>query len=196
MEIKEYMYNGKVVEFFFGDDIMVNATEMASVFNKKTYHFLQLESTQKWIKWLENNAIRANRTRDSRARYSGKASLPGEIKYRTRDLIPILIVEKGGSEGGATWMNRLLAIEFAMWLDIDFKGWIILKIDQLLYDYGFGKRNIVLEKVKLIVERERLFEENKDDEVVSRIKVIEDTLKSLKGEELNLNKNFNKSIFD
>lgn len=195
MEIKEYMYKGKVVEFFFNEDIMVNATEMAAVFDRRVAKFLELQSTKIWIKWLENNAIRANRSPSDGLRSSANALLGGEIKHRSPDLVPILIVEKGGDSGGTTWMHRLLAIDFAMWLDIDFKGWVILKIDQLLLDYSMGHRKIALEKRNLIEELELIFRNNSNDTNIKRIQQIQGELKQLQGDKLNLNKNFNKEIF-
>jgi hypothetical protein len=197
METLEYMYRGKIVEFFFQEDIMVNATEMAAVFNskhKRVAEFLRLESTIEWISWLENNAIRANRSGESPLRFSGNAVLQGEIKHRSVDLVPILTVVRGGESGGASWMHRLLAIEFAMWLDIDFKGWIILKIDQLLFDYSIGKRHIAIRRKDLKEERMKIFSENHNNDLVKRILEIDTELDQLKGEELNLNKNFNKTL--
>lgn len=197
MEIIEFVYNGKIVEFFFQEDVMVNATEMAAVFddpNKRVAAFLRLETTKKWIAWLENNAIRANRSADSALRFAPKALFKGEIKHRSADLVPILTVEKGGDGGGTSWMHRLLAIEFAMWLDIDFKGWVILKIDQLLYDYSIGKRHILIRRKDLKEERVKIFAENNNNEAVQRILEIDNELDQLKGEELNLNKTFNKNL--
>lgn len=194
METIEYMYKGKVIEFFFGDDIMVNATEMASVFGKSVYDFKRLESTKKWVKWLENSAIRAKRSEGSPVRFAGNAVLPGEIMHRSADLMPILIVQKGGDSGGTTWMHRLLAIEFAMWLDIDFKGWVILKIDHMLYEYSVGKRTIALRRKKLNEELDSLFRDNPEDKKLQRVREIHAEHNQLKGDQLNLQRNFNKDI--
>lgn len=193
----EYMYDGKVVEFLFAEDIMVNATEMASIFNKRPIDFLNLESTKKWIKCLENTVIREKRSEESSLRNAGNADFVGQIRHRSEDLVPILAVDKGGQLGGSTWMHHYLAIDFAMWLDMNFKLWVIKKIDKLTADYSTGKRTIAITKRALNDELEDIY---KNQELINpsvkRIKEIENQKRYLKGAEFNLNKNFNRNLFD
>lgn len=195
MITKEFMYNGKVVEFLLGQDVMINATEMAAVFDKRLTHFTDLKSTQDWIKWLEKTSFLENRGRETRLRFANFDDFEGEIQHRSRDLVPILIVKKGGHDGGNTWMHRYLALELAMWLDIEFKGWVMMKIDQLLFNYSIIKGNVALQKRDLYNERSRLLHENMNDPSVKRIIEIDNELKELKSLERQTNNQFSKDLF-
>lgn len=192
---KEYTYNGKVVEFLLGQDVMINATEMAAVFDKRLTHFTDLKSTQDWIKWLEKTSFLENRGRDSRLRFANFDDFEGEIQHRSRDLVPILIVKKGGQDGGVSWMHRYLALELAMWLDIEFKGWVMMKIDQLLFNYSIVKSNVALQKRDLESERARLYEENMNNPTVQRIAEINEELRELKNLERQTSSKFSKDLF-
>lgn len=194
MEIKEFMYEGKVVEFFFGEDVMVNATEMAAVFGRKIGHFLELESTKKWISHLEKTSIRDFKGRESRPYNSGNADLPGEIVAKSRDLTPILITKPGRE--GSTWMHRLLAIEFAMWLDIEFKLWVILKIDQMLYNYAASKRSNAVRKKELETILKETIHTNYNDPAVRTIAETLNELKEVKRESAAITREFNKDLFE
>lgn len=195
MLTKEYMYKGKVVEFFFSQDLMVNATEMGVIFNKRPVDFLRVQSTKNWIEWLEKNEIIQNRSEYYSLRPLKNDLLEGEIRHRSADLVPLLITKGGGKEGGATWMHHLLAIDFAMWLDIDFKGWVILKINQLLYQYGSQKRTLALEKLQLQERLNRIENEKSNNPEIQEVFKILKQQKQLKGEEFNLNIQFNKNLF-
>jgi hypothetical protein len=194
---REFIYNEKVVEFFHTDHLMVNATEMASIFNAKTIDFLKLESTKKWIKWLENTPIRAKRSGDSQLRSSANGLFPGEVKYKSADLVPILTIQKDGDNSGCTWMHHMLATDFAMWLDIDFKGWVIMKVNELLFNYTFEKRQLEIEKVTLQNKLKRINETESAKNPV--VREIFETLKRLdqnKGDAFNLNKSFKQDLFN
>jgi hypothetical protein len=194
MRTKEFIYNQKVVEFLIADDVMVNATEMGKIFNQKPAMFLRLESTKKWISWLENNAIRQNRVADSAPLDKGNDDLIGEIRHRSADLVPILIVGRGGGDTASTWMHRLLAIDFAMWLDLSFKGWIIQHIDGLLFDYSLGKLSINVERKKLKNRLTQVFRDNANDPKITEIEKILNRQQKLKGDEFNLNIQFKRKF--
>lgn len=196
---KEYTYNGKVVEFVLNQDVMINATEMAAIFdnpNKRVSEFLKLVTTKKWIDWLEKSAIRANRSGESPLRFEENEDFKSGIKHRSGDLVPILIVQKGGDDGGVTWMHRLLAIEFAMWLDIDFKGWVILKIDQMLFNYSILKSSILLEKQALEDEESELYVKHANDPTVKRLIEINTRKSELKNSNTKVTRQFSKGLFD
>lgn len=189
------MYDGKVVEFFFQEDIMVNATEMGAVFGKSPGLFLRLESTKIFINELEKTAFRAKRYAESAQRFAGNALLEGKIRHRSADLVPLLVVEKGGGEGGATWMHRTLALDFAAWLDVKFKVWMIVKIDSLLTGYASTIRSIAITDADLEEEEKRILAKA-DHPDVRRLAEIKEYRKQLKGKKLNANKDFNRTIFD
>lgn len=112
----EFIYQDTEIHFLLGNEknVMVNATEMAKAFGKEVDNFLRLESTKKFIFCLlkrENSKI-----------------IPSDVRgYLTEEDIVI------GKKRGGTYMHRKLALEFASWLDVDFKVWIIDTIDDLLF---------------------------------------------------------------
>ena len=93
MEIVKFMYNDQEVEFLpaGNENVMVNATQMAKVFGKLVGHFLENESTKKFI-----NSCLNNRNSD----YLG-------VKTR-EDLVD-------SKQNSGTWMHRILALKFAAW---------------------------------------------------------------------------------
>ncbi|WP_044271556.1 KilA-N domain-containing protein [Bacteroides timonensis] len=110
METKEFEYNGKVVGFEIDDkNVMVNATQMANVFNRDLYQFTKSEDTKRFIETCLKPA---------------NAGLL-EIVNRT-DLI--VSRQKAG-----TFMHRVLAIKFAAWLNPDFELWVYTTIDKILF---------------------------------------------------------------
>lgn len=195
MERLEYQFGEHIIEFLFQDDLMVNATEMAAAYGKRSVDFLKNPSTQKLISALEKTSIRANRSENFSLRFAGNEGLGGETKHRSADLVPLLIVQKGGEEGGATWMHRYLAIDFAMWLDIDFKIWILRKIDELLLSYTSEKRLLALRKRQNKENINKIISSSENEEVKELAKLIKER-DQIKGEEFNLNKNFNRNLFN
>lgn len=195
MERLEYSYGSHTVEFLFKDDLMVNATEMAGVYGKRCIDFLKNQSAQKLISALEKSSIRANRSENSSLRLIGNADFEGEIRHRSADLVPLLIVQKGGEDGGVTWMHRYLAIDFAMWLDVEFKIWILRKIDELLLSYTSEKRTLALRKRQNKENMNKIISNSDNEEVKELAKLIKER-DQIKGEEFNLNKNFNRNLFN
>lgn len=194
MSVLGYQYKGQPIDFVFRDDLMINATEMASVYNKEVSEFLRLSSTKKLIEALERSQIRGDRTNKSLVRSEDYALTNGTIKHRTADQIPLVIIKKGGDSGGATWIHRYLAIELASWLDIDFKIWTLSTIDHLLSNYTNVRRELALRKRNLENKLNKILSESEHEEV----KEIEKLLKEknqIKGEEFNLNKNFKENLF-
>ncbi|OYD44334.1 hypothetical protein CHU00_17650 [Sphingobacterium cellulitidis] len=110
-------------------------------------------------------------------------------------MVPLVVVQKGGEDGGSTWVHRYIAIDLAMWLDVEFKIWILRKIDELLIDYSSEKRTLAIRKRRVNEKLNTIISNSKSDEV----KEIEKLLKEknqIKGEEFNLNKNFNRNLFN
>jgi len=110
----EFIYQDVKIHFLLSKDenVMVNATEMAKAFGKEPKDFLRLEGTNKLIeKLIEKQNIGADVPRYNREN----------------------IVYSNNKAG--TYMHRKLALEFASWLDIDFKLWIIDVIDEILFGH-------------------------------------------------------------
>lgn len=130
--IQLFEYEGQQVEFDFGNDnIMVNATEMASIYGKRLDNFLENQSTKEFI-----NAL--------------KFPLNGG------NLSPLsdeeIIITKGRS---GTWMHRMLALKFAAWLDPKFEVWVYGTIDKLMF--GSIKED-ARQKSKIDKQRDELHE--------------------------------------
>lgn len=97
----------------FNSNIMINATQMAKIFDKQIDNFIRLEGTQKFIKALivsENSKF-----------------APSDVREQITENKIIYATNK------ATFMHRKLAIYFAFWLDVNFQIWIIDTIDNILF---------------------------------------------------------------
>lgn len=133
-------------------NIMVNATEMAKIFNKRTDVFLKTDATKEYIEVLKtlpkdeklwplfppfggNND--ENRLKNVQLfdlfPPNGVNNFDGEVELLQDNDI------KYTSKRGGTMMHHLLAIEFAAWLDPSFKLFINIFIDYLLF--GHYKRH-------------------------------------------------------
>ncbi len=109
--IKTFNFEGQLIEFDLNEkNIMVNATEMAKVFDKRIDHFLRSEHAENFI-----NAMLEFPP------YGGNSEpLKREEILQTR-----------GKSG--TWMHRILALKFAAWLNPKFELWVYATIDDLLF---------------------------------------------------------------
>lgn len=189
-----YQYEGNPVDFGFNHDLMVNATEMTTVFEKNVSDFLKLESTKKLIKALERSQIRPYRKSDSNQQVNNE-SINGTAKHKSADMVPLVIIARGGEKGGSTWLHRYLAIELAAWLDLDFKIWTLRIIDALLSNYTNEKRNLALRKRSAENQLHKILQESENDDVKNIDKILKE-LNQIKGEEFNINKNFKKNLFN
>ena len=102
---KSYDYNGYNITFNKGDNLMVNATEMARPFGKRPNDFLSAKSTQELI-----------------------ASLSAKTGISATGLV---IVNQGGNNQG-TWLHEDLALIFAQWLSPTFYLWCNDRIKELM----------------------------------------------------------------
>lgn len=89
--------------------MMINATEMAKAFGKNVGHFMENDSTKKFIEACLNN-----RNPD----YLNINSVNDLIESR----------QKSG-----TWMHRIVALKFAAWLSPEFEVWVYSTIENLLF---------------------------------------------------------------
>ena len=108
----------QVQSFIFGNiavsfraDGFLNATAIASHFDKQARDYLKTEQTQQYITALTE-------------------FLSVKTKILTKEN-QIVIVKRGGSEQG-TWLHPKLAVHFARWLDPKFAVWCDEQIEALL----------------------------------------------------------------
>ncbi len=97
-----FQYNGSPITFQKGDNVMVNATEMAKPFGKNAGHWMRNQSTQEFI-----NELAALRN------------------CKGSDLVQI-------ENGIGCWMHEDVAMEFARWLSPAFAIWCNDRIKELL----------------------------------------------------------------
>lgn len=104
-----YSYQSAPVSFSRGDEVMINATQMARAFKKRPNDYLSLPSTIELLKAI---------TRKS-----------GNSEYQA-------VTTKPGSpeNGGGTWMTETVALDFAQWLSVDFRLWCNDRIKELMRD--------------------------------------------------------------
>ncbi|MXP04796.1 MULTISPECIES: phage antirepressor KilAC domain-containing protein [unclassified Apibacter] len=102
-----FNYNNISVKFQKGNNLLINATEMAKVFNKRPTDWLKLQSTKEFIQVLSVTK-----------------------KIVTADLV---IVRSGGiPDMQGTWLHEDVAIELARWLNPSFAIWCNDRIKELL----------------------------------------------------------------
>ena len=105
--IINFDYKGSQISFISGDNVMINATQMAKSFgNEKRPQF-----------WLGNQYA--------------KDYIEELSKARNIALADLVIVTKGGNNPG-TWMHEDVALEFARWLSPSFAIWCNDKIKELM----------------------------------------------------------------
>lgn len=120
MENNIFNYNGTDITFLSGNgDVMINATQMAKPFGKQVYEYLRLSSTNELIKAITE-------------------------KYRICDYQVVTTRPGSPENGGGTWMNKILALDYAQWLSVDLKLWCTEKLDELMR-YGMTATQPTLE---------------------------------------------------
>lgn len=102
-----FSYNGNDITFNSGDGIMVNATEMAKPFGKRTNDWLSNQQTEELI--------------------STASSVTG---IPATELVKI--VQGGDPKQQGTWLHEDLALIFAQWLSPKFYLWCNDRIKELL----------------------------------------------------------------
>lgn len=153
--IEIFEFKGKQIEFDLSkENIMINATEMAKVYDTRVSKFLENDSTKAFIE-----AVKLYQK-------------GGNLNMKSEDDI---MITKGRS---GTWMHRILALKFAAWLDPEFELWVYCTIDKLM----FGDiRNMISEKAKVDNEvrqaKRDLYEES---EKYQALKLLEHKANSLK----------------
>lgn len=106
--IQRFDYEGSPIAFSQGDNVMVNATQMAKKFGKKVNDWLKTQQTKDFL-----DALTVAR------------------KIATADFQPITIVQGGTPANQGTWMHEDVAIEFARWLSPKFAIWCNDRIKEL-----------------------------------------------------------------
>jgi len=209
MQTKEFNFNNQTINFELKNkNIMVNATEMANAFGKKCIKFLELENTLELVKKLverENLALESQKIDNSQSPNSdfGKSEnsesqggnsdfgnqsqkvispFENEKKYTLGDEFTskgkLVKVVRGGSSPG-TWMDRRIAIAFAMWLDAEFYLWVCETIDEILFG-SFREEEAILKSIAGI--QQKIFEKEEALKSNPALKELDDLRKAEKME--------------
>jgi hypothetical protein len=124
--IQVFTFGGADVEFnFAGNQVMVNATEMAKIFGAQVNEFLSNQKTKAFLEECLKN---------------------GNSRFLEVEKEEDLIFSRQKS---GTWMHRVLALKFAAWLDLAFELWVFRTIDTVL----FGRYREMEAQLKTSAER-------------------------------------------
>lgn len=101
-----FQYNGNPITFQKGNNLMVNATEMAKPFGKTTKDWLRTKQSKEFIDTLST--------------------------VRQISLTGLVVIRQGGNGEQGTWMHEDVALEFARWLSPVFAIWCNDRCKELL----------------------------------------------------------------
>jgi len=126
MEIVHFIYNEKSIDFQpnGNDNVMVNATQMAKLFDKDLFQFTKSENTKNFI----SSCL--------------KPANAGLLGIKTEEDL-IISKQKSG-----TWMHRVLALKFSAWLNSDFEVWVFYTIDQIILGHYREIKQATIDKVR------------------------------------------------
>lgn len=173
MKSIQFIYEDTEIHFLVNpdqDNVMVNATEMAKAFGRRTKDFLKTQSTKDFISALER-ALNGARS---------------EVK----------IVDNRGHMG--IYFDRRLALDFAAWLDVDFRVWVFSTLDELMF--GHYKQHFQAHarqeaaKIKMEALKERMLLSPTPEMVASYFEA-EERFKSAKNDKVRAIRN-QLSLFD
>lgn len=167
METKILKFEECEITFLMSKDnnVLINATEMAKVFNANVGHFLANDSTEKFI-----NSCLNNRNSDY-------------LNVKTReDLV-------NAKQKSGTLMHRVLALKFAAWLSPDFEVWVYSTIEQLLFGKHVDREKSLERTIMLKNEMHELSNKlQKTGDDFQRYLMIESELKREKAIRMSLTK--------
>ena len=133
----EFIFQDTQIHFLLGNEknVMVNATGMARACGKKVSHFLENDSTKKFIEVCLNS--------------------------RNSDYLNIKFEEDlyTSKQKSGTYFHRILALKFAAWLDPEFELWIYSKIENIL----FGNAKVAGERISELSIQEAKMKKMRDE---------------------------------
>lgn len=174
-----YEFNNNSIEFLMTNDVMVNATQMGAIYNKHPNDFLQTKGAKDLIATLKKRALGQKKNANIESITSGLEILDAENIIYSSNSTPILLTSKGNEHGGI-WMHRWLAMDYAMSLDVEFKIWVLERIDYLFVSYTQAQRKLVLRENQLQTERRKLIEANESNAAVIRLANLDEELKDIR----------------
>lgn len=128
-----YDYKGSQISFISGENVMINATQMAKSFGKRVPEWTRLQSTRDFLDnlWtVRKNLDPVVQKMHYDIEQVDDKGLNHILKSFDRDLH--LIVTTNGGQIQGTWMHEDVALEFARWLNPAFAIWCNDRIKELL----------------------------------------------------------------
>ena len=148
----EYAFEDVLILFQKKNKLMVNATALAKKYDKLPAGYLRLERTQKLIRAIRDNIV-------------GYADSHNQTE--NLDIVFTSDRHKG------TYMHRLLALDFAGWLNPDFQVWMLQKIEYILYGYAQRQNQEIFDNAgrqKRMAELQKKLDENSDYQEIMKLK--------------------------
>ena len=154
--IKIFSYNEQEIEFNLTQKtIMVNATEMAKIYDKQVIAFLRNDDAKNFI---------------SECLKSENSHFLGIEKESD------LYISKQRS---GTWMHRILALKFAAWLNPSFELWVYSTIDEILFGRMAQRTQILKKKTLLEIEIETIEREWRQGDKFKRVLTLQNEVNRL-----------------
>ena len=178
-DLLTYEFNNNSIEFLMTNDVMVNATQMGAIYNKSPNEFLKTKGAEDLIAALKKRTLGQKKSSNIDVVNSGIEILNPENVTYSSNATPIVLTSKGNEHGGV-WMHRWLAMDYAMNLDIEFKIWVLERIDYLFVSYTQAQRKLVLRENQLQTERRKLIEANESNAAVIRLAGLDEELKDIR----------------
>lgn len=155
------IYEGNAISFSKGENVMVNATEMAKPFGKRVSDWLSNQNTKEFI-----------------------GALTETRKSVSADFQAVKVVRGGNPDAQGTWLHEDAALEFARWLSPKFAIWCNDRIKELLttgttslpaYDVpkSFSEALLLAAKQQKQIEEQQKTIELKDSTISFQQKTIE-----------------------
>ncbi|MDR0207048.1 MAG: KilA-N domain-containing protein [Bacteroidales bacterium] len=122
MKTVKFAFEGSEITFTLDTEnkVMVNATEMAKIFNAEVARFMENKSTKDFISVCLKTRNSAFLNDEKSAKMHFLDIENEEDLYTSK--------QKSG-----TFMHRILALKFAAWLSPEFELWVYSTIDKLLF---------------------------------------------------------------
>lgn len=142
--VLEEMYRQQQIHYLVHgdtDEMMYNATEMAKIFGKRPKEFMENKTTTDYIDvcCLDKNfneIFGFGTTLDSEEKSFGGGNSPRQTKILTfQERKDCLVQVKSGGRDAGTWMQETIALDFAAWLDPNFKFWMNRQIRKITIGY-------------------------------------------------------------
>ena len=184
-----FEYEGFPISFDFGEGSkLINATEMAAIFDKRVVDFFRLQQTTEYVTVL-HNSLKTSRSENSHIGRTG--SLTTEIlAKRYPELIKVV---KGGNQPQGTWVHEKIALKFAAWLSPYFELWVYDRIHELL---ATGKTEIphpntggIIKSLRMLVDQLEL-QERTNSQFRLELDVVSERLDELEAKVTSIDENY------